>query len=136
MSGKILLDTNLWIYLISGRCNKSAVVKELIENNFSKIVFTTQIAGEIFNVLVKKKFKSIEEAKEIVTVLLTTFLASDVDVYKTLTAIEISQKYRYSYWDSLVLASALIEECHIVYSEDMQNNQKIERKVKIVNPFI
>ena len=51
-------------------------------------------------------------------------------------ALEISEKYRYSYWDSLVLASALSSGSSILYSEDMQHNQIIEGKLRILNPFL
>jgi len=45
------------------------------------------------------------------------------------------EKYKYSYWDSLILASALENSCSILYSEDMQHGQVIEDSLKIINPF-
>jgi predicted nucleic acid-binding protein len=48
----------------------------------------------------------------------------------------IKEKYSYSWWDSLVLASALENSCKIIYTEDMQNGQIIENTLKIVNPFV
>ena len=48
----------------------------------------------------------------------------------------VKEKYLYSWWDSLVLASALENDCSILYSEDLQCNQIIERKLKIINPFL
>ena len=41
-----------------------------------------------------------------------------------------------TYWDSLIVATALSSECSILYSEDMQHNQLIENKLRIINPFI
>ena len=55
---------------------------------------------------------------------------------EVLRAIEVSIKYEFSYWDSLVIASALENGCEILYSEDMQHNQIIEDKLKIKNPYI
>jgi predicted nucleic acid-binding protein len=52
------------------------------------------------------------------------------------TAITIKQRYRYSYWDSLIIASALEANCSILYTEDMHNGQIIEKRLKILNPFI
>jgi len=51
-------------------------------------------------------------------------------------AFYIKEKYLYSWWDSLILASALENNCEMVYSEDMQHNQIIENTLKIVNPFL
>ena len=48
---------------------------------------------------------------------------------------ELIEKYQYSYWDSLLLASSLENKCSIIYSEDMQHEQIIEKKLKIINPF-
>ena len=47
----------------------------------------------------------------------------------------IKEKYGYSWWDSMVLTSALEHDCEILYSEDMQSNQIIEDRLRIVNPF-
>ena len=43
--------------------------------------------------------------------------------------------YAFSYWDSLVISSALESGCSILYSEDMQNGQVINKKLTIKNPF-
>ena len=40
------------------------------------------------------------------------------------------------YWDCLILASALEHNCGILYTEDLQNGQIIEKSLKIVNPFV
>jgi predicted nucleic acid-binding protein len=42
---------------------------------------------------------------------------------------------KYSYWDSLIIASALKNNCSICYSEDMQHGQLIEDRLKVINPF-
>jgi predicted nucleic acid-binding protein len=52
-----------------------------------------------------------------------------------LQSFEIKNRYRFSYWDSLVLSSALENGCNIIYSEDMQDNQLIDEVLRIVNPF-
>ena len=50
-------------------------------------------------------------------------------------AMDIKKRYRLSYWDSLIIASALENNCSILYSEDMQHSQVIEDNLKIINPF-
>ena len=50
-------------------------------------------------------------------------------------AFDIVKQYKYSYWDSLIIASALENNCSILFSEDMQHNQLIANKLKIINPF-
>ena len=48
---------------------------------------------------------------------------------------DIKERYGYSWWDSLVLASALDSGCTVLYSEDMQSRQVVEGSLRIVNPF-
>jgi len=48
---------------------------------------------------------------------------------------QIRHKYNLSYWDSLIVASALENDCSILYTEDLQHEQVIEGKLKIINPF-
>jgi predicted nucleic acid-binding protein len=54
----------------------------------------------------------------------------------SLEALKIHQKYQYSYYDSLIIASALENQCDILYSEDMQHQQLIENRLLIFNPFL
>lgn len=49
-------------------------------------------------------------------------------------ASRIRDNYNISYYDSLILSSAITSKCDILYSEDMQHNQKIEG-LTIRNPF-
>ncbi len=51
-------------------------------------------------------------------------------------AIEIADRYRFSFYDSLILASALEAGCSFLYSEDMQNGQTIAEVLTIKNPFL
>ena len=49
---------------------------------------------------------------------------------------KIAEKYRYSYYDSVIIAAALESSCTLLYSEDMQHQQIIEGKLQIINPFL
>lgn len=50
-------------------------------------------------------------------------------------ALTIKTRYQFSFLDSTIIASALHAGCTTLYSEDMQHNQLIEGKLRIVNPF-
>jgi len=53
-----------------------------------------------------------------------------------LKASDLRSRYSFSFWDGLILASALFADAEILYSEDMQNGLTVENKLKIVNPFV
>ena len=62
----------------------------------------------------------------------------DTNVFQKITickAVELKESYGYSYYDSLMLASALESDCDIILTEDMQDGQIIENRLKIINPF-
>jgi predicted nucleic acid-binding protein len=48
----------------------------------------------------------------------------------------LRSQYMFSFWDSLIVASALFADANILYSEDMQNGLIILDKLQIINPFI
>ena len=51
-------------------------------------------------------------------------------------ASELRGRYPISFWDGLIVASALFADADILYSEDMQNGLLIEKKLRIINPFL
>ena len=52
-----------------------------------------------------------------------------------LRSLNIQSRYRYSFYDSLIIAAALEADCKTLYSEDMQHGQHIEQLI-IENPFL
>ncbi len=137
MIDKIFLDSNLWIYLYAKNPpEKSQQVAEIIKNNSSSLLVSTQVLGELFHVLTRKKFTSKTDAITIISDIVNTFPVQAINTTEVIQALEINAKYNYSYWDSLIISTALLSECSIIYSEDMQHNQLIENKVRIINPFV
>jgi predicted nucleic acid-binding protein len=51
-------------------------------------------------------------------------------------SIRLFKQYRFSYWDSLIVAAALEAGCSILYSEDLQNGQIIDGTLRVVNPLL
>jgi predicted nucleic acid-binding protein len=52
-----------------------------------------------------------------------------------ISASKLRHNYCFSYWDSLIVASALKAKVAILYSEDMQNELIVDKSLKIINPF-
>lgn len=136
MSDRVLLNTNLWIYLYSKEpANKYESVSTLFLSHIKSLVLSTQVLGELYNVLTKKKLQTQEQAREIVSQLIDSFDISEINERHVASAMDVNARYKYSYWDSLLISTALISDCSILYSEDMQHNQLIENKLRIINPF-
>ena len=137
MPDKVFLDSNIFVYAAlddgsSSHKHKRAI--ELIENTEIFLVASTQVVNEFYAVLIKQRIDEIhirEKASEIL---------NDMEIVSITPALlraswKIKDKYRYSYWDSMIIASALDSECRILYSEDMQHGQIIDKDLIISNPF-
>jgi predicted nucleic acid-binding protein len=136
MSAKVFLDTNLWVYFYTkDPLEKTEIVSNLITENRHSLILSTQILGELYNVLTRKKLFTKPQTASIIKMLVNTFLIHDIDSLKVLKAIEISDRYGYTYWDSLILSTALLSYCTILCSEDMQHSQQIEGAISILNPL-
>ena len=111
MTARVFLDTNLWI-------------------------FSTQVLGEIYHVLSRKTLYTKQECQATLQDLDRAFSPIlSIDTATVLKALEINDRYSYSYWDSLILATALLNDCETLYSEDMQHNMIILDLLHISNPF-
>ena len=136
MSDKLFLDTNLWIYFFTKDPQpKFQRVNELIDTNADSIFISTQVLGELYHVLTRKKLFSRQEAEAFVVRLINDFPIISIDATSVTQSINLNLRYGYTYWDSLIIAIALASDCTILYSEDMQHNQLIENKLRIINPF-
>ena len=58
-----------------------------------------------------------------------------VDKSLLLRASEYREQLQVSYWDSLIVSSAIIGGAEILYSEDMTDGMVIEGRLTIINPF-
>ena len=137
MSDNVFLDTNLWVYFFSKNpADKMKKVTEIVDIWLPSLIISTQVLGELYHVLIRKRIFSKLEAQSIVSGLTSRTSATDIDTSKVVQAVEVNIRYGYSYWDSLIIATALQMDCSILYSEDMQHNQLIENRLRIVNSFL
>ena len=138
MRDKIFLDTNIIVYAhdrSSGR--KQTVAKEIMDYLWisRKGVISVQVLQEFYVCVTKKILNPllIKNAKVILEYLSTWDIISN-DKYLTLKAIDVQERYRFSFWDSLIIQAAVQGQARILFSEDLPGGQ-IVKDVKILNPF-
>ena len=134
MNDKVFLDTSLWIYLYSDKV-KGRKIKQLVTDRFENIIVSTQVLGELFHVLTKKGLKDKKEAKEIVSEIAGHFQVAAISLPTVNHAVNLHVKHGYSYWDSLIISSAMENGCKLLYTEDLQGDQVIDGKLKIETPL-
>ncbi len=134
MNDNCFIDTNILVYCYTGD-EPEKQRKALNIANRSNTFISTQVLTELSNTL-NRKFNL--NWKEIESVLSEVSSGFNIHLNKPVTielACQIAGKYQYSFYDSLILAAALSCNCKTLYSEDMQDGQKIEKKLTILNPF-
>ena len=135
MNDRVFLDTNIIIYLYSEDETQKRCIAYNYINNFN-CVTSIQAMNEASNVWLKKyRLSKIEINKyldEIEAVCDEIMLINR----KTLSqALDVFDRYHFSYYDSLMLSSALESNCDIILTEDMKDGQIINDTLKIMNPF-
>ncbi len=134
MSDSIFLDTNIFIYAYSDtELQKQTIARQLILNNVSFI--STQVLQEFSNTLSRKFRKSWPEIMDAVKEISLSNLVHVNSEATIQYAIKIADNYKFSFYDSLIIAAALECKCSKLYSEDMSHGQVIEQKVTIINPL-
>ncbi len=134
MSGKTFLDTNIVVYLYSGdEPEKRASALALLE--LSNPVVSTQVLSELANTLSRKFSLSFDVVAQAVAEVSDACNVVPVMPDTIAQALALAQKYRYSYYDSLILAAAMSAGCETLATEDMQQGQTIEGSLTIRNPF-
>ena len=136
MRDRVFIDTNILIYNYSEEKDKRERALRIIEENQDKdIVISLQIVNEFVNILKKKFQKDHEEIRNALEEIESVFVIWELSLNLIKDSIRVSERYKYSYYDSLVISAALDSGCSILYTEDMQHNQSIDNKLKIINPF-
>lgn len=135
---KCFVDTNVLVYR-KDRTNpsKQKQAQAWIEAAVARdaLILSAQSLREYYWAVLRK-----ERARAALAVLRGEILALDTYVPETLRvdplgrAWEIQDRHRLSFWDSLLLASALVAGCRIFLSEDMNGGQSVDT-LTIVNPF-
>ena len=137
MPGKVFIDSNIFIYakVEQPDIHHHEAARKFLNAIEDEIIVSIQVLNEFYNVLARFKIADMVIQENINEILKNVNLVTvTLDTIKLCW--QIKAKYKYSYYDSLILASALENDCSLLYSEDMHHDQLIEKKLKIVNPFL
>ena len=140
MKDEYFLDTTIFVYSFAQQDTKkreksNELIKAALLNNSGCI--SSQVIQEFMNVSTRKFTvpMSIQDCekylKNVLSPLCQVFTSLDL-YYK---ALDIMERWQFSFYDSLIIAASFQADCQILYSEDLQHNQKIQ-SLTIINPFL
>jgi predicted nucleic acid-binding protein len=133
MSGKVFIDTNVVIYSLGQSSTKAHLAVPLFIGSPS---ISTQVLSEAANVASKRLGLSVTEIRKLITSLEAMCRVEIISSTTIHLALDIRERYGFSWYDSLIVATALCAGCETLYSEDMQSGQEIDGQLRIINPFI
>ena len=135
MKDKIFVDTNIFVYAYTdGKIEKHKNAKEFLQDSRS-IVISTQVLSEFYSALLKLNIEHDRIVSAIDEILIFCTVAS-INLKTVRSALTLKKRYGFNYWDTLLLSSALENNCKLMISEDMQHNQIIDNALKITNIFV
>src|SRR5690349_248617 len=135
---RCFFDTNVLVYIFDSsapdkRTRALQVLERAIDAGLA--VLSTQVLQEFFVTVTRKLPAPLtnEQAKRAVQDFARLPVVR-VDPDIILNAIDTMQRYRLSFWDSLIIQAALRGDAAVIYSEDLQPGQTIET-IRVENPF-
>ncbi len=133
MSGdKPFFDTNILLYLLSDDDAKADTAEKLLGAGG---VVSVQVLNEFTSVATRKLSMSIADVREVLNTVRAICRVDPLTVEIHDQGLDIAERYRFSLYDSMIVASALFGECSTLYSEDLQHHQRIDDRLTIINPF-
>jgi predicted nucleic acid-binding protein len=132
------IDTNILVYAYDkDEKTKNTIAKKVLIDCWEKKsgVISTQVLQEFYVTITAKLSKKliINEARELIKDFLS-WPIEQVTPHDIVDATALQERYKYSFWDSLIIVSAQKSGAEILYSEDLQDGQKFG-DLTIKNPF-
>jgi predicted nucleic acid-binding protein len=135
---EIFFDSNIIVYFSTNNDKtKQGVASSLIDNAFERghAGISAQVMQECINVLGGKYAVPVAVLDGYITNVLRPLYRVDTTAELIDSAVEIKRQWKYSFYDSLIIAGALACDAKTLYSEDLQHGQRIE-SLTIINPFL
>jgi predicted nucleic acid-binding protein len=142
MKSDCFIDTNIWVYaLLEARneAGKQHTALELLRHlpPAVSINVSAQVINE-FHWTLARKYRLADDVvydKAINGIVAAASAVLPLELATYLEASGIRERYTFSFWDSLIVASALQAGCTTLYTEDLNHGMIVDKKLHIVNPF-
>jgi predicted nucleic acid-binding protein len=125
-------DTSVLLYLLSDDTVRADGIETLLA---ARGVISVQVLNELAVVALRKLEMPLNEVREILDTIRAVCAVEPVTVETHDRGLAVFERYEFSLYDSIVVATALISGAKILYSEDLQNGQIIDNQLRVANPF-
>jgi predicted nucleic acid-binding protein len=140
MSGRVLLDTNVLVYLYdpvdtAKQDRAIEIVNKLVRS--ARAVISTQVLSEFFAATTRTRCPLLRPAEAIASIRNYLAVCEVLNVTRliTLEALRGVETYSFGFWDAQVWATARLNQISEIYSEDFNVGAVIEG-VRFTNPLL
>jgi len=139
MSANVFVDTNVLVYFRdTSKPDKQIAAAEWLSYLWQTGTgrLSIQVITEFYAVVTKKLTPGLEPAsarEDILDLLPWKPLGLTEDII--VQAWNFQDQYQLSWWDSLIVAAAKIQQCAYLISEDFQHNQ-VFQGLRVIYPFL
>ncbi|MCL2161624.1 MAG: PIN domain-containing protein [Betaproteobacteria bacterium] len=131
MAERCFIDTNVAVYLLSDEPHKASRAEHLM---LTRPCISAQVLNEFISICTRKLGFSRAAAHENARALMGNCDVEPITASTVEQAMRLGERYQLSHWDALILASAQLAGCRVLYSEDMQDGMQFDG-LSICNPF-
>jgi len=122
-------DSNVWLYaFIDSQDPRKAQIATTYIRSTSRIVVSVQVLNEVCANIIKHSLMDESAIRTLIDTFYVRYTVVDYDRALFRDASTLREELHVSYWDSLIIAAALVGGCPFLYSEDMQDGRAIALK--------
>jgi len=125
-------DTNVILYLLSSDdARADHAERELGAGG----VVSVQVLNEFASVASRKLKMSITEIREVLATIRAVCAIVPISEETHDLGLQVAERYGFSIYDAMIVAAARLAGCNTLMSEDMQDGQVLEGRLRVRNPF-
>jgi predicted nucleic acid-binding protein len=132
VSAADFFDSNILLYIVSDDLPKKQRAAELLATGGT---ISVQVLDEFASVAMRKLGRSLNETRAKLFDIREVCTVRVADIATHERGLDITERYKFSIYGSMLIAAALQAKCTTFYSEDLQHGQRIEG-LTIRNPFV
>lgn len=125
-------DTNVLLYLLSAEPGRADRVEEALAAGGT---ISVQVLNEFTSVALRKLGMKVAEVREALAPIIDVCQVIALTTQIHQRGLAVAERYRFSFYDALIVAAALESGCTTLFSEDLQDGQVIDRTLTVRNPF-
>jgi len=126
-------DTSVLLHLLSGDARKADRVEQLLAERGT---ISVQVLNEFAAVALRKLRMQLQDIRELLHTVRVVCSVEAVTVATHDRSLAVNERYGFSMHDSMIVSAALMVGAEVLYSEDLQDGQVIDGRLRVVNPFL